>query len=193
MICLGLCQWVKAMISLSSYKDCPPFDLDKVLEDVQNGVYPITAYHLLFPTHNTLSLLTKSSISDRALTPSLSSNPSTTVSNSDYDGALINSAAGDSLIFHSVDSNSNHSSIYGQKGRSSTLVSPYERSTSGANDAEHHGNESTSTTVTNPTTTTTSTTANSHSNADEKESRRIIDIQCKVKTKDTGLQMVKRR
>ncbi|CAF3513907.1 unnamed protein product [Rotaria socialis] len=35
-----------------SYKDFSPFDLYKLLENVQNGLHPITGYRLLFPTRN---------------------------------------------------------------------------------------------------------------------------------------------
>jgi hypothetical protein len=51
------------------------------------------------------------------------------------------------------------------------------------NDTEHHTIDSTSA-ITH--------TAISLSPSDEKENRRIIDIQCKIKTKETGSSLVKR-
>ena len=170
-----------------SYKDCPSFDLDKLLEDVQNGLYPITAYHLLFPTHSTLSLLTKSSISDKLLTTSssLSSFPSSTVTNTDNDIISSTQSNTDSLVFYPINSNdSNSTGIITNGVRSRNGTTTYERSNSVINDFEHNGIDSISTT------THTNSSTVPLSNSEEKENRRIIDIQCKVKTKETGSSLV---
>jgi hypothetical protein len=190
--------------------------LDKLLEDVQNGLHPITAYHLLFPTQNTLNLLTKSSVSDKALTPSVSSalNPSMSTNNQDNDVSLTVQSNNEPLAFYSIDGNAHN---HGPKSRTATTASTFERICSGPHDTEHHSHESTlnntnnltmnnttanaTTTITMASTTTASPSTpsaplsfishNSHaSTVDEKEGRRIIDIQCKLKTKDTGVSMV---
>ncbi len=171
-----------------SYKDCPSFDLDKLLEDVQNGLYPITAYHLLFPTHSTISLLTKSSISEKFLTTSssLSSFPSSTVNNTDNDITSSIQSNTDSLIFYPINSNdSNSTGILTNGMRSRNGTTTYERSNSMINDSEHHTIDSTSTV------THTNSSSLPLSNSDEKENRRIIDIQCKIKTKETGSSLVR--
>jgi serine/threonine protein kinase len=163
-----------------TYKDCPSFDLDKLLEDVQNGLYPITAYHLLFPTHSTLNLLTKSSISDKLLTTSSSlfSFPSSTVTNTDNDIISSTQLNTDPLVFYPIHSNDSNSTTITTNGmRSRSVTTTYERPNSMINDTEHHTIDSTSA-ITH--------TAISLSPSDEKENRRIIDIQCKIKTKETG-------
>jgi hypothetical protein len=163
------------------------FDLDKLLEDVQNGLYPITAYHLLFPTHSSLSLLTKSSFSDKALTTSssYSSLPSTTITDNDLTTPI--QSLTDPLVFYPTNSNDSTGLLTnGIKSRNgiTTITTTFERSSSATNDSEHNTNESISTINNN-------STMASLSNGDEKENRKIIDIQCKLKTKDTGLCMVK--
>jgi len=167
-----------------TYKDCPSFDLDKLLEDVQNGLYPITAYHLLFPTHHTLNLLTKPSTSDKALTPSLSfsSNQSATPANIDHDPSNTFQSLTDPLIFYSVDGNITSHNDYGGKSRLMTPGNPLERNGLASYDSEHHDHDALII--------TTTTLAPQLSSNDEKESRRIIDIQCKLKLKDTGVYML---
>ncbi|CAF0823593.1 unnamed protein product [Adineta ricciae] len=165
-----------------TYKDCPSFDLDKLLEDVQNGLYPITAYHLLFPTNSTLNLLIKSPVSDKTIptSSSLSSFQPSTLMNTDSDSTTPIQSITDPSQFHSInanDSNSNAAFTNGVKSRATT--SSYERTTSTTNDADHHTNDS-STTLMNSSSSTASL-----SNSNEKENRRIIDIQCKIKTKET--------
>ena len=81
------------------------------------------------------------------------------------------------------------------KSRTGTLssVAHHERSGSTINDPEHQRRDSVSSSAT---TTTNSNNANSNlailslSHADEKENRRLLDIQCKLKAKETGLHMV---
>ena len=160
-----------------SYKDCPPFDLDKLLEDVQSGLYPLTAYHLLFPTHSTLNLLTKSPISDKLSTASSSfySLPSSTLTNTDNDPVIGAQSNPDSLVFYPVQSNDSNVTTNGIRMRNGTIS--YERASSANPDSEHHPIDSTSTIVN-----TNSSTA-LLSNKDDKENRRIIDIQCKIKAK----------
>ncbi|CAF0878645.1 unnamed protein product [Adineta steineri] len=165
-----------------TYKDCPSLDLDKLLEDVQNGLHPITAYHLLFPTHSTLNLLIKSLLSDKTLptSTSFSSFPSSNLTNTDNDLTTPTQAAIDSALFYSTntnDPNSITSNTNGMKTRNG--ITTFERSTSSTNDTEHNTNDSSSTII------NTNTSTTSLSNSDEKENRRIIDIQCKIKTKET--------
>lgn len=170
-----------------SYKDCPPFDLDKLLEDVQNGLYPITAYHLLYPTYSTLNLLTKPSISDRVLTSSssLSSFPSSNLANNDHDSFLSIQSTTDPLVFypiHTNDFNGTSSITNGTRARNG--MPNYERSTSTIHDSEYHTNDSTSTIInTNSSLPVT--------NQEEKENRRILDIQSKIRSKETGSFLVK--
>ena len=172
-----------------SYKDCPSFDLDKLLEDVQNGLCPITAYHLLFPTHSTLNLLPKSPVSDKLLTASssYSSLPSSTMTNTDNDVTTHMQSTTDPLVFYPINSHdSNSTPSVNNQNRPRNGTTTYERSISGINDPEHNTHDSTSTIVN-----TNSSTA-SLSNSDEKENRRIIDVQCKLKTKETGSCLVKK-
>jgi hypothetical protein len=172
----------------SSYKDCPSFDLDKLLEDVQNGLYPITAYHLLFPTQSSLTVPTRSTISDKNLTSSTSSLSSLTSTENDLTTPV--QTITDSSIFHSNNINDTNMSN-GMKSRANTTssITHHEKSGSFVNDLEYHRRDSISTSTGNnhinhhPTITTLT-------NTDEKEIRRIIDIQCKIKTKETGLCMV---
>jgi hypothetical protein len=70
--------------------------------------------------------------------------------------------------------------------RSRTATTTLERSNSVINDHEHHTNDSTSTIM------NTNSSAMALSNNDEKENRRIIDIQCKIKTKETGSCLVRK-
>lgn len=154
--------------------------MDKLLEDVQSGLHPITAYHLLFPTHNRINLSTKYSAGDRALTTSssLTSFPSTNLANTDNDLIASTQSMTDLLIGYSVNANDSNTPnlTNGMKSRSSTTT--FERSSSGVNDSEHN-NESISTLNNN-----NNSSMVLLSNSDEKESRRIIDIQCKLKTKE---------
>ncbi|CAF1022694.1 unnamed protein product [Rotaria sp. Silwood1] len=164
-----------------TYKDCPSFDLDKLLEDVQNGLHPITAYHLLFPTHSTLNLSTKLTNTDRILTASssYSSLAASTLINTDTD--LTNSAQSTTDLFINYPTNTNDSNlttlINGIKSRIGTTT--FERSISGTNDNEYNPNDSISTLTNNNSSTTLL------SNTDEREYRRIMDIQCKLKTKES--------
>jgi len=181
-----------------SYKDCPSFDLDKLLEDVQNGLYPITAYHLLFPTHSSLTVPTRSTISDKNLTSSTSSLSSLTSTTTENDLTTPIQTITDSSIFHSNNINDSNLSN-GTKSRTGTIssIAHNERSSSIANDIEHNRRDSISAGHNTNTNTNhnhnhnhnhTTTTALTH--IDEKENRRIIDVQCKIKTKETGLCMV---
>ena len=174
--------------SIFSYKDCPSFDLDKLLEDVQNGLYPITAYHLLFPTHSTLSLLTKSSILDKVLTASssYSSFPSSTLTNNDNEAIISIQSTTDPLVFYPIHSNdSNGTSIMTNGIRARNANPTYERSTSVLSVPEHHPVDSTSTII-------NSNSSPSSTNQEEKENRRILDIQSKIKSKETGSYLVSR-
>jgi hypothetical protein len=155
---------------------------------VQNGLYPITAYHLLFPTQSSLTVPTRSTISDKNLTSSTSSLCS--VNSTENDLATPVQTITDSSIFHSNNINDTNGTN-GLKSRANTTssTSNHERSGSIVNDSEYHRRDSISTSTGNnninhhPTVTALA-------NTDEKEIRRIIDIQCKLKTKETGLQMV---
>ena len=170
-----------------SHKDCPAFDLDKLLEDVQNGLYPITAYHLLYPTHSSLSLLTKPSISDRILTTSssLCSFPSSNLANNDHDSIISSQSTTDPLVFypvHSTDFTGTSAMTNGIRARNPIPI--YERSTSANNDSEYHTSDSTSAIInTNSSLTVT--------NQEDKENRRILDIQSKIRSKETGSFLVK--
>ncbi|CAF1078974.1 unnamed protein product [Adineta steineri] len=166
-----------------TYKDCPSLDLDKLLEDVQSGLYPITAYHLLFPTQSSVTVPTRTNISDKILTSSTSSLSSLISTTTENDLQTPVQTITDSSIFlanHINDTNS--------------LISNQERTTSFINDIEHNRRESISVSTGN-TNNTNNNTNNSHHHhhhhpliiPDEKEKRRIIDIQCKIKTKETGL------
>ncbi|CAF2849163.1 unnamed protein product [Rotaria sp. Silwood2] len=172
-------EGVKSVIF--TYKDCPSFDLDKLLEDVQNGLHPITAYHLLFPTHSSLNLSTRLSNTDRILTASssYSSLAASTLINTDTD--LTTSAQSTTDLFVNYPMNTNDSNITtltnGIKSRNG--LTTFERSISATNDSEHNTNELIPTISNNNSLPTLS------SNSDEKENRRIIDIQCKLKTKET--------
>jgi hypothetical protein len=173
-----------------SYKDCPAFDLDKLLEDIQNGLYPITAYHLLFPTQSSLIVPIRSTISDKILTSSTSSLSSLASTTTENDLTTPIQTISDSSMFLSNDINPSAIITNGHKSRTGTMssVTHHERSGSMVNDSEHNRRDSLSVSTFNnnnhhPTITTVT-------HADEKENRRIIDIQCKIKTKDTGLCMV---
>ncbi|CAF0719551.1 unnamed protein product [Adineta ricciae] len=156
-----------------TYKDCPSFDLDKLLEDVQNGLYPITAYHLLFPTQSSLSVPTGTNVSEKNIASSTSSLSSIVSTTTENDLQTPVQTISDPSVFLANNINDTNS-----------LTTNHERSTSIVNEVEHHRRES-----------ITAATANhiNHSSIppiatiDEKESRRIIDIQCKIKTKETGL------
>jgi hypothetical protein len=182
----------------SSYKDCPSFDLDKLLEDVQNGLYPITAYHLLFPTQSSLTVPTRSTISDKNLTSSTSSLSSLTSTTTENDLTTPIQTITDSSIFHSNNINDTNPSIIinnGMKSRANTASSTthHERSSSFVNDLEYHRRDSISTSTGNNNSTNHHPTIATLTNTDEKEIRRIIDIQCKIKTKETGSCMVNER
>jgi len=169
------------------YKDCPSFDLDKLLEDVQNGLHPITAYHLLFPTRSTLNLSTKSLISDKILTTlsSYTSLPSSTI-NTDNDIMTSTQSITDPLVFYPINTNDpNLTTLITNGTRSRNGTTMFERSSSAINDSEHNTNDSISTVI------NTNSSIPSLSNSDEKENRRIIDIQCKIKTKESGSCLVK--
>jgi len=152
--------------------------LDKLLEDVQNGLFPITAYHLLFPTHSTLSLLTKSSISEKILTTSSSFSSLPSSNQPDNDGQT-NWQTNDPLIFHPInDRNSPTITTTSAKTRNGPF-SNFERTNSTMYDSEHHTNDSTTTSVIN-----TNSSIVALVNSDETEKRRIIDVQCKIKIKE---------
>lgn len=175
------------ILHLFSYKDCPPCDLDKFLEDVQNGLHPITAYHLLYPTHSSLSVNHKPPSAERSLTASLSnvSIAASTLLNTDSE--LTNSVQSitDSLASYPVNPNEPNTAplCNGLKSRTSTAT--FERASSATNDAEYTTTDSISTLVSN------NSSMPSLSNGDEKENRRIIEVQCKVKTKETRSSSVK--
>ncbi len=177
-----------------SYKDCPSLDLDKLLEDVQNGLYPITAYHLLFPTHSSLTVPTRSTISDKNLTSSTSSLSSLTSTTTENDLTTPIQTITDSSIFSNNINDSNLPN--GIKSRTGTMssITHHERSGSIVNDIEHNRRDSISTGHNNNNHNNHNhnhTTITALTHMDEKENRRIIDIQCKIKTKETGLCMVK--
>ena len=164
-----------------SYKDCPTLDLDKLLEDVQNGLHPITAYHLLFPTQSSLIVPTRSTISDKNLTSSTSSLSSLISTTTDNDLATPIQTISDPSIF---DSNVMKS----RANTSSSTTTHHERSGSIVNELEHHRRDS----ITGATGNNNNhSTVSALPNTDEKENRKIIDVQCKIKTKETGLCMVK--
>jgi len=169
-------------------------DLDKLLEDVQNGLHPITAYHLLFPTLSSLTVPTRSTISDKNLTSSTSSLSSFTSTTTENDLTTPVQTITDSSIFLSNNINDTNSlSIIhnGIKSRTSTISSiTHERSGSIVNDIDHIRRDSISISTGNNNNNNNNTTITALTNTDEKENRRIIDIQCKIKTKETGLCMV---
>lgn len=133
---------------------------------------------------------TRSNISDKNLTSSTSSLSSST-STAENDLTTPVQTISDPSIFLSTTNhlNENLSSTLtnGIKSRTGTISSTthHERSGSIANDSDYHRRESFSTNTSN-----NHSTVNTLSNTDEKEVRRIIDIQCKIKTKDTGLHLV---
>lgn len=170
-----------------SYKDCPPFDLDKLLEDVQNGLYPITAYHLLFPTQSSMNFPTKSSISDKVLTSSSSSLSSLVSATTENDLTTPIQSIADPSIFHSH--TTTESTLFNNttKSRTATISSTnpqHERTASILADLDSYRRDSQSSNATNHLLISTVTLT------DEKENRRITDIQCKVKNKESGLLMV---
>lgn len=173
----------------SSYKDCPPFDLDKLLEDVQNGLHPITAYHLLFPTHSTLNLPTKTSSGEKILTTSSSISSLQTSNFVNTDNDLITAAISqtDSSMGYSINGHDPNLTALTNGIKSRTGTATFERSISGINDTEHANNDLNSTAMNNNSSTTLL------SNSDEKENRRIIDIQCKLKTKDSRSCLVRKK
>jgi hypothetical protein len=165
-------------------------DLDKLIEDVQNGLYPITAYHLLFPTQSSLTVPIRSTISDKTLTSSTSSLSSLT-SATENDLTTPIQTITDSSIFHLNNINDANPSLIinnGMKSRAGTIssTSHHEKSSSIVNDSEHNRRDSVSVSIGN----NHNPTIPALTNTDEKENRRIIDIQCKIKTKETGLCMV---
>jgi hypothetical protein len=165
--------------------------LDKLLEDVQNGLYPITAYHLLFPTRSSLIVPTRSTISDKNLTSSTTSLSSLTSTTTENDLTTPVQTITDSSIFHSNNINDSNSSTIlnnGTRSRTGTTLSVIhrERSSPIGNDIEHNRRDSISTSTGN----NNNLTITPLTHTDEKENRRIIDIQCKIKTKDTGLCLV---
>jgi hypothetical protein len=173
-----------------SYKDCPSLDLDKLLEDVQNGLHAITAYHLLFPTRSTLNLLTKSPVSDKtqSVSSSVASFLPSALTNADTDLTTSMQSLADPSTLHLINTNDSHSTATLTNGmKSRTGAAAYERVPSATDDPEHHTNDS-STTITGHTNSSSATTATN----EEKENRRIIDIQCKIKTKETRSCLVKR-
>ena len=157
---------------------------------MQNGLHPITAYHLLFPTQSSLMVPPRSNISDKNLTSSTSSLSSST-STAENDLTTPVQTISDPSIFLSTTNqlNENLSSTLtnGIKSRAGTTSSMthHERSGSIINDSDAHRRESFSVNPGN-----NHSTINTFSNTDEKEVRRIIDIQCKIKTKETGLHLV---
>jgi hypothetical protein len=171
-------------------------DLDKLLEDVQNGLHPITAYHLLFPTLSSLTVPIRSTISDKNLTSSTSSLSSFTSTTTENDLTTPVQTITDSSIFLSNNINDTNSlSIMhnGIKSRTSTIssITHHERSGSIVNDTDHIRRDSISiSTGNNNNNNNNNTTITALTNTDEKENRRIIDVQCKIKTKETGLCMV---
>ena len=176
-----------------SYKDCPSFDLDKLLEDVQNGLYPITAYHLLFPTHSSLNVPNRSTMTDKNLTSSTSSiaSSSTSAANENDVTTPIQTVT-DPSLFHAANT-ADMNPMKSRANTSSSAATHNERSGSVVHDSEHHHHRRDSTTTPTPTPTNTNSTNNNNNNNnnnDEKENRRIVDIQCKLKTKETGLCMV---
>lgn len=134
----------------------------------------------------------RSNISEKNLTSSTSSLSSST-SVAENDLATPIQTITDPSIFLSTNLNDNLPSTLtnGMRSRTGTISSTthHERSGSIVNDLEHHRRESFSVNGTN----NHHSTVNSLSNTDEKEIRRIIDIQCKIKTKETGLHMVNER
>lgn len=154
--------------------------MDKLLEDVQNGLHPITAYHLLFPTRSTLNLTPKTSSGDKILTTSSShsSLQSSNFMSIDTDLIITTTSQTDSPLNYPINGNDPNLAVLtnGIKSRAGTTT--FERSSSGTNDAEHSINDLNATTMNNHSLTTLL------SNSDEQENRKIIDIQCKLKNKD---------
>ncbi|CAF3365972.1 unnamed protein product [Rotaria socialis] len=174
-----------------TFKDCPSFDLDKLVEDVQNGLYPITAYHLLYPTRSSLIVATKPANPIKIFTSSTSSLSSSISATTDND--LLASAQTITDLSKLLSNNLNDGNLStminsSPKSRAGTTssITKSERSSSVAVDNEHHRREAAlSSTGTNSNATMAPVT-----NPDEKENRRIIDVQCKTKTKETGLCML---
>ncbi|CAF0812503.1 unnamed protein product, partial [Didymodactylos carnosus] len=137
--------------TLFTFKECPSFELDKLLEDVQNGLYPLTAYSLLFPAQRS-SLIGNTNSHNNIINSNATSN---TNDNSDTTNtSTVNKARGGNTI---------------------------ERSISSVNNGDHQITALTS--LSNPSAETTTPVPIDFDN----ENRRIIDVQCKLKTKDTGL------
>lgn len=155
---------------------------------MQNGLYPITAYHLLYPTQSSLNVPTKpSSVSERNLTSSTSSLSSLVSTNAENDSVTPVQSVTDPSIFHGATLTDSTLINSAMKSRTTTVSSTthHERTGSIIGDIEMTRRDSQS----------ISTAANLPSSSisnpiDEKENRRLIDIQCKIKTKDTGLCMV---
>ena len=161
--------------------------MDKLLEDVQNGLYPITAYHLLYPTQSSLNVPTKSSISEKNLTSSTSSLSSIVSTSNDNDLTTPIQSMTDPLVFlpgNTTESTLLNSAMKPRAGTTSSLHH-HERSGSIIGDTESTRRDSQSTNTGNNL--APSSIPHSH---DEKENRRLIDIQCKIKTKDGGQCMV---
>lgn len=158
--------------AIFTYEDCPSFDLDKLLEDVQNGLYPITAYHLLFPTRNSVKIQPDKILETCLSTCSIQSGPNVN-NHQDQDSNIVELNS-----FHPIDGNSNN----GNKSRLTTINDFNDRTNNSTNDFEQTNNE---THFNAPASTSTNTFDN-----EEKETRRILDIQSKLKTKETGVNML---
>ena len=181
----------RLIVSIFSYKDCPAFDLDKLLEDVQNGLYPITAYHLLYPTLSSLTVPSKTpSVSEKNLTSSTSSLSSLVSTSNDNDLTTPIQSVTDPSFFlgaNTIDSTVLINSAMKSRAGTMSSVGHHERSGSIIGDSEIARRDSQSlSNGTNPPASSASTLT------DDRESRRLIDVQCRVKTKDTGLCMVNR-
>lgn len=153
---------------------------------MQNGLYPITAYHLLFPTQSSLVVPTKSSISDKLLTSSSSSLSSLISTTTENDLTTPIQSMTDPLFFLGNSANESIINSSGMKSRTGTTSSMphHERTASLLNDVETSRRDSQSQAMGNH------LPLSSAPAADEKECRCIIDIQCKIKTKETGSHMV---
>lgn len=147
--------------------------MDKLLEDVQNGLYPITAYHLLFPTRNSVKIQPDKILETCLSTCSIQSGPNVN-NHQDQDSNIVELNS-----FHPIDGNSNN----GNKSRLTTINDFNDRTNNSTNDFEQTNNE---THFNAPASTSTNTFDN-----EEKETRRILDIQSKLKTKETGVNMVR--
>ena len=134
-----------------------------------------------------MTLPVKSSISDKGLTSSTSSLSSLVSTTTENDLSTPIQSLTDSSMFHLTNSNDN-----AVKSRTGTLssVAHHERSGSTIHDPEHQRRDSVSSSATTTNNANSNLTILSLSHADEKENRRLLDIQCKLKAKETGLHMV---